>query len=178
MLESPPPPPPPSLPPSPSPHPPPPPLPLPTAPGLRHSRLYDITFLTPSGARSTAGTLLLGPGRFAAASDAAEFELGRQGKSFAQTLGFPQPTRTGSDSSWVELQLDREGGEKFRSQESSMSNRLHGARLTSSSSPSSPAVTLPTPPCRVLGWPVDQRKLVVTSLLQFNQILQPGPGNA
>uniref|UniRef100_A0A8C5K7K2 BRO1 domain-containing protein n=1 Tax=Jaculus jaculus TaxID=51337 RepID=A0A8C5K7K2_JACJA len=49
---------------------PPPPLPLPTAPGLRHSRLYDITFLTPSGARSTAGTLLLGTGRFAAARDA------------------------------------------------------------------------------------------------------------
>lgn len=83
MLESPPPPS--SLPPSPSPpHPPPPPLPLPTAPGLRHSRLYDITFLTPSGARSTAGTLLLGPRRFAAASVAAEFESRRRGKSFAQ----------------------------------------------------------------------------------------------
>lgn len=83
MLESPPPPPP-SLPPLHPPHPPPPPFPLPTAPGLRHSRLYDITFLTPSGARSTAGTLLLGPGRFAAASVAAEFESRRRGKSFAQ----------------------------------------------------------------------------------------------
>lgn len=70
MLESPPPP--------PSPFPPPPlrlhPSPLPTAPGLRHSRLYDITFLTPRAARSTAGTLLLGSGRFAAAGGAAEFE--------------------------------------------------------------------------------------------------------
>lgn len=52
--------------------------------GLRHSGLYDITFLTPSGARSTAGTLLLGPGWFAAALDAAEFESWRRGKSFAQ----------------------------------------------------------------------------------------------
>lgn len=78
MLESPPPP--------PSPFPPnpsastPPPSPLPTAPGLRHSRLYDITFLTPRAARSTAGTLLLGRGRFAATVETAEFELRGVGK--------------------------------------------------------------------------------------------------
>lgn len=77
MLESPPPLPPPF--PFPPPPPPPPP-PLPTAPGLRHSRLYDITFLTPSAARSTAGTLLLGRGRFAATVETTEFELRGEGK--------------------------------------------------------------------------------------------------
>ncbi|XP_069912189.1 alanine and proline-rich secreted protein Apa-like [Oryctolagus cuniculus] len=80
MLESPPPPPSLPLPPPPTPPPPPLPLPLPTAPGLRHSRLYDITFLTPRGARSTAGTSLLGTGWFAATADAVEFECEGRGK--------------------------------------------------------------------------------------------------
>lgn len=70
-----------------------------------------------------------------------------------QTRGFPQPTRTGSDSSWVELQLDGEGGEKFRSQESRMSN----PRTVPGSLPHPRLVHLLSPcllrPCRVPGWP-------------------------
>jgi hypothetical protein len=96
------------LPPSPfPPTPPPSPLPLPTAPGLRHSRLYDITFLTPRGARSTAGTLLLGTERFAATVDSAEFELRGEGKVFLRCGG----AREGALGDWGTGSEGRQAGD-------------------------------------------------------------------